>query len=140
MPFRATMKKAFGGGKKSEEDFHGDLGSRKSTRFEQCKPGEVPASKYSGKWDQEHQAKLMAFSFTNAFGRKGSTPSAYSPAGTKAQSRRSSWVSRRKNSEKDIRSIRLEDKVLLQVTEVEDTGADTTHGKAAETVIRETAH
>jgi hypothetical protein len=101
MPFREKVKKAFGG-KKNSGDSPSSSGSnspRKRTDIEYYKPGQIPSSKYRGPWNQKHQDKLQAFSFEDATqNRKGSIPSVYSPRGTNAQSRRSSWVSRARSS------------------------------------------
>ena len=91
MPFRSTLKKAFSG-RKSGDDSPSGVSTPKIPGVEYYKPGKVPPSKYRGKWDQEHQDRLQSYSFSDAFGkRSGSIPSLYSPTGTKAQSRRSSY-------------------------------------------------
>ena len=106
MGVRSKMKKAFGG-KKSGDNSPGDTGTPKIPGIQYYKPGEVPKSKYRGKWDQDHQDTLHAFSFAAAFrSRRGSGYSNYSPAGTKAQSRRASYFSRKSKSDVDDKSLR----------------------------------
>ena len=88
MPLRARFKKAFGRSSSSSS------GTTTPSGFpiEFYKPGEIPRSKYRGAWNQDHQDKLSAFTFS--FGRKNSFHgSEYSPAQTRTHSRRSSWSS-----------------------------------------------
>lgn len=101
MPFRAKLRKAFGGEKNVNDRSSSTLNnsSPKRTDIDHQKPGEKPRSRYRGAWDQRHQEQLHAFSFESAFrSRKSSIPSSYSPGGNHAQSRRSSWVSRARTS------------------------------------------
>lgn len=55
-------------------------------------PGEMPLPKYRRPPQKEHKEKLEAFSFADAWGRK-SFQSHHSPMGTRAPSRRASWMS-----------------------------------------------
>ena len=103
MPFRAKMKRAFGGSSTTEYDPANPLThttSKKSKRDYPAnvyKPGEaMPRPKYRGPWNQAHQDKLSAFSFGGAWkGRKDSTDtnksatgaSEYSPMGSRMPSR-----------------------------------------------------
>lgn len=60
------------------------------------KPGEVmPKQKYRGPVNKEHKEKLDAFSFGNAFRRRNSDQSQYSPMGSRLPSRRSSLFGRK---------------------------------------------
>lgn len=68
------------------------------TDIEYYKPHEIPKSKYKGRVDPEHKEKLDSYSFADAFNtvrRKSSQALSgiMSPGGTKAQSRRPSYVS-----------------------------------------------
>ena len=68
------------------------------TDIEYYKPHEIPKSKYKGKVDPEHRERLESYSFADAFNtvkRKSSQALSgiMSPGGTKAQSRRPSYVS-----------------------------------------------
>ena len=78
------MKKAFGGSSKETQP----SADGKDPKVPQYKPGQVPPSKYRGKWDQTHQDKLHSFSFSNAFGRRKSSQdrSDYSPTASRRQS------------------------------------------------------
>src|SRR5271169_6567529 len=109
MSFRAKLKKTFGGKRSGENTLSGDSTPRRSD-IEYYKPHEIPKSKYRGHFDPEHQEKLHSFSFADAFGRRASSimSGAFSPGGTKAQSRRGSWMSRTKStaSEMDSKSLR----------------------------------
>lgn len=100
MPFRAKVRSVFGG-KKSAGDLTTPVSDRspRRTDIEYYKPGQLPPSKYPGHWNEKHQRKLHAFSFQAASrDRKGSIPSSHSPGGSIAQSRRSSWASRVRQS------------------------------------------
>lgn len=107
MPFRAKLKKAFGGGRSSSKSStpsgdgsHTPNGHHTHrTDVEYYKPGEIPRSKYRGPWNKEHQEKLHSFSF-NFGGRQSSLggSSDWSPTASRAQSRRSSWISGRRPS------------------------------------------
>ena len=62
------------------------------------KPGEpMPRPKYRAPAQKEHTEKLEAFSFADAW-RKSSFQSNYSPMGTRAQSRRTSFLSMHRKS------------------------------------------
>ena len=98
MQFRARMKKAFGRNSESRSPSEAST-TQSGLPIQYYKPGEVPRSKYRGPWNQEHQDKLHSFNFS--FGRKTSFQgSEYSPAQTRAQSRRSSWISVKRPSTK----------------------------------------
>jgi len=68
-----------------EEQFYTDR-----TDIEYYKPNEIPRSKYRGKVDPEHQARLAAFSLADAFAAERRSSLAlsgsFSPGGTKSQS------------------------------------------------------
>jgi hypothetical protein len=145
MPFRAKVRKAFGGKKNGDASpSSGSSSPPKRTDIEYYKPGEIPRSKYRGPWNQTHQDKLQAFSFDGAGrDRKGSIPSAYSPRGTHAQSRRSSWVSRARSSlsgrseHGDTNTARRKSHAshVGQVIENEDDDADVANGKQPKRTI-----
>lgn len=98
MPFREKVKKALGGTRNSRDDPDSNYPPRRSD-IEYYKPHEIPRSKYRGPWNQKHQDSLQAFSFQEATqNRKGSIPASYSPRGTNAMSRRSSWLSKARSS------------------------------------------
>ncbi len=97
MTFRAKVKKALKRNRSAGIDF--SEGPPTRADIEYYKPDEIPRCKYRGPWNQKHQDQLHAFSFEDAFrNRKNSIPASYSPGGTLAQSRRSSWVSRVRSS------------------------------------------
>jgi hypothetical protein len=136
MSFRAKVRRALKGSKGKSDDNN----PPQRTDIEYYKPGEIPRSKYRGPWNQKHQDKLHAFSFEDAFRDPQPTiPTAQSPRGTTAQSRRSSWVSRARSS-LGGRSSDLEDDgaarrkshsrgVVGQVVETADEEADVGNGK-----------
>jgi hypothetical protein len=129
MGVREKMKKAFGG-KKSGENSPSDAGTPKIPGIEYYKPGEVPRSKYRGKWDQDHQDKLHAFSFAAAFrSRRGSGDSSYSPSGLKAQSRRASHISRKSKSDADDKSLRRKSTNPRRVKEDGEDKGDVANGE-----------
>lgn len=108
MPIRAKLKKTFGSKKNGSGDST-PSGTSPPLRkdIEYYKPHEIPKSKYRGKVDKEHQERLDAYSFADAFGsapRRASQAlsGTFSPGGTHAQSaaqtRRSSWQSRNPSS------------------------------------------
>jgi hypothetical protein len=127
MGVREKMKKAFGA-KKSGGNSPSD--TPRIPGVEYYKPGRVPKSKYRGKWDQDHQDKLHAFSFAAAFrSRKGSGCSLYSPSGRKAQSRRPSYFSKKSKSDVDDTSLRRKSTDPGRVAEDADDQGDTTNGQ-----------
>jgi hypothetical protein len=129
MGVREKMKKAFGG-KKSGESSPSDAGTPKIPGVEYYKPGQIPRSKYRGKWDQQHQDKLHAFSFAAAFrSRRGSEYSSYSPSGLKAQSRRASHISRKSKSEVDDKGLRRKSTNPRRVKEGEEAKGDVANGQ-----------
>ena len=107
MPFRDKMKRAFG--RSSEEENGLDKVWSKSSRKEKrqkreyadnvYQPGEImPKPKYVAPYNKDHQAKLLAFSFGDAWKRRKSVQSQYSPRGSRLPSlvgsfRRKSGVS-----------------------------------------------
>src|ERR1700728_2448646 len=129
MGVREKMKKAFGG-KKSGDNSPNDAGTPGIPGVEYYKPGQVPKSKYRGKWDQDHQDKLHAFSFAAAFrSRKGSGHSLYSPSGRKAQSRRASYFSKKSKSDADDASLRRKSTNPARLAEDADDQGDATNGQ-----------
>ncbi|KAL9045635.1 MAG: hypothetical protein Q9214_001352 [Letrouitia sp. 1 TL-2023] len=82
MPFREKVKRAFGRPDGADSSDQSESPSKASTRKPKkekdypenvYRPGEVPPSKYKGPYNREHQQKLHAFSFSNAFqGRRKS--------------------------------------------------------------------
>src|SRR3954469_17807120 len=124
MGVREKMKRAFGG-KKSGDSSPSDAETPKIPGVESYKPGELPRSKYRGKWDQDHQDKLHAFSFAAAFrSRRGSGHSIYSPSGRKAQSRRASCFSKKSKSDVDDTSLRRKSTTPGRVPEDADDQGD----------------
>jgi hypothetical protein len=148
MPFRAKVKKAFGGKARDGGDSPSSSSSSppQRTDIEYYKPGQVPPSKYRGPWNQKHQDKLHAFSFEDATrDRKEPIPAAYSPMGTQAQSRRSSWVSRARSSLGGSRSEtedgsaarkRSHASHVEQVVESAEDDADIGNGTCSGSIIR----
>lgn len=107
MPLRDKMKRAFG---RTNEGLNGlgkvsSTSSGKGKKQKQdnpdniCEPGEVmPRPKYVAPYNKNHQAKLSAFSFGDAWNRRKSDQSQYSPRGSRYPSlvgsfRRKSFVS-----------------------------------------------
>lgn len=95
MPFRDKMKRAFG--RSSEEENGLDKVWSKPSRKEKrqkreyadnvYKPGEImPKPKYVAPYNKDHQAKLSAFSFGDAWKRRKSVQSQYSPRGSRLPS------------------------------------------------------
>lgn len=95
MPFRDKMKRAFG--RPSNEDSDLTQVSSTSSRKEKkqkreypdnvYKPGELmPKPKYRAVYNKEHQDKLSAFSFGDAWKRRKSDQSQYSPMGSRLPS------------------------------------------------------
>ena len=127
MGVRQKMKRAFTG-KKPGDNSPSDTGTPKIPGIEYYKPKEVPKSKYRGNGDQAHQDKLNAFSFAEAFKfRRSADYSNYSPTGTRSQSRRASYISRRsKMSDVDHNSLRRKSTNPARVEEgkEDDTGAE----------------
>jgi hypothetical protein len=129
MGVREKMKKAFGG-RKSGGNSPSDAGTPKIPGVEYYKPGQVPKSKYRGKWDQDHQDKLHAFSFAAAFkSRRGSGHSIYSPSGRKAQSRRASSFSKQSRSDVDGTSLRRKSTNPGRVLQGVDDQGDVANGQ-----------
>ncbi|KAI4107954.1 MAG: hypothetical protein L6R37_001386 [Teloschistes peruensis] len=134
MPFREKVKKAFGKSHDDASESSSDLShvqSKASTKKSKkpkveypdnvYKPGEIPESKYKGPYDKQHQQKLHAFSFANAFqGRRKSVQSLYSPMGSRIPSRVGSFISRRSFGNRSRQQSRVED-TLMEDTEADDT-------------------
>ncbi|KAK4694476.1 hypothetical protein P7C71_g3114, partial [Lecanoromycetidae sp. Uapishka_2] len=110
MPFRAKMKRALGRGTSAEGDDLTRTDTDKSNKSKKpkkeklpdniYKPGEMPKPKYRGPYNKEHQDKLSAFSFGDAWTRRKSSAtgtSDLSPMGSRIMSRRGSAWSRRSN-------------------------------------------
>ena len=121
MPFRAKMKRAFGRDS-SEEGTDAPKKEKKQKLPDNVyKPGEpMPRPKYRGPWDKEHQDKLTSFSFANAFGRRKSEQSEYSPMGSKLPSRRGSFLNMGRKSFARSRQQSHVDPALMEATERDD--------------------
>lgn len=113
MPFRDKVKRAFG--RPGEETNDLTQISSKSSRKEKktkreyadnvYKPGEVmPKPKYQAPFNKAHQDKLSAFSFGDAWKRRKSDHSQYSPHGSRLPSLSGSL--RRKSLVPGLRSRR----------------------------------
>lgn len=95
MPFRDKMKRAFGRNSNEDSDLTpvSSATSRKEKKQKReypdnvYKPGEVmPKPKYRAAYNKEHQEKLSAFSFGDAWKRRKSDQSQYSPMGSRLPS------------------------------------------------------
>lgn len=95
MPFRDKMKRAFGRPSNDDSDLAqvSSTASRKERKQKReypdnvYKPGEVmPRPKYRAVYNKEHQDKLSAFSFGDAWKRRKSDQSQYSPRGSRLPS------------------------------------------------------
>lgn len=87
MPFRAKAKNLF------KRKARGDSTSTNESSHDVYQPGEaMPPPKYRRAPQKEHRDKLEAFSFADAW-RKRSFQSSHSPMGTRASSRRASFLS-----------------------------------------------
>ena len=117
------MKRAFGkpdGADGSDVSESPSKASTRKTRKQKpeypenvYKPGEVPPSKYKGPYNREHQQKLHAFSFSNAFqGRRKSDQSLYSPMGSRLPSRMGSFKSRKSLAPRSRQHSRVGDTVV----------------------------
>ena len=96
------------------------------------KPGEVmPKQKYRGPVNKEHKEKLDAFSFGNAFRRRNSDHSQYSPMGSRLPSRRGSLFSR-KSLGLGSRQPSHVDEAVMESAEADD---DVTNGEGGKTLI-----
>lgn len=109
MPFREKAKSFF---RRSRTDSLTKSSTKDSNQSKErwpsnvYKPGEpMPRPKYRAPPKKEHKEKLEAFSFADAWRRK-SFQSQYSPMGTRAPSRRNSWMSMRRKSYRSQKSIR----------------------------------
>jgi hypothetical protein len=96
MPFREKAKNLF---KRKPSDSLSKTSSNNSSRerwpSNVYKPGEtMPRPKYRKPPTKEHKEHLESFSFADAW-RRRSFQSAYSPMGTRAPSRRNSFLSRK---------------------------------------------
>lgn len=101
MPFREKAKNLF------RTKTRGDSLSTTSTNesnHDVYQPGEtMPPPKYRRPPQKEHKDKLEAFSFADAW-RKRSFQSSHSPGGTRASSRRASFLSTGRKSRKSMTS------------------------------------
>lgn len=95
MPFRDKMKRAFGrpGDENSELTQVSSKASRKEKKLKQhhadnvYQPGEImPKPKYRAAYNKDHQDKLSSFSFGEAWKRRKSDQSEYSPMGSRLPS------------------------------------------------------
>ncbi|MCJ1463240.1 hypothetical protein MMC07_001845 [Pseudocyphellaria aurata] len=95
MPFRDKVKRAFGRNSNEDSDLTtvSSATSRKEKKQKReypdnvYKPGEVmPRPKYRAAYNKEHQEKLSAFSFGDAWKRRKSDQSQYSPMGSRLPS------------------------------------------------------
>jgi hypothetical protein len=126
MPFRERMKKALGGKKSGKNTLEG-ADTPKIPGVEYYKPNKIPPPRFREKPDPAHVERLRAFSFS--FGRrKSSSQSIYSPSGTKAQSRRASYMSWKSKSDKDDKSLRRKSVNPNKVPEAADDEADVANG------------
>ena len=130
MGVRQKMKRALTG-KKSGENSPSDTGTPKIPGIEYYKPGQIPKSKYRGNGDQAHQDKLNAFSFAEAFKfRRSSGYSNYSPTGTRSQSRRASYFSRKSMmSDVDHNSLRRKSTNPTRVEEAKEDDTKVENGE-----------
>ncbi|KAI9862587.1 MAG: hypothetical protein M1824_001136 [Vezdaea acicularis] len=88
MPVRERLRKVLG---RSELDENGN----KKPKLP--KPVETPKPKYPPRFNQEHQEKLRAFSFSDAWNRRKSEHSEISPLHSRMHSRRSSKIEGRRS-------------------------------------------
>ena len=96
------------------------------------KPGEVmPKQKYRGPVNKEHKEKLDAFSFGNAFRRRNSDQSQYSPMGSRLPSRRSSLFSRKSLVLRSRQQSHV-DEPVMESTEADD---DVTNGEGSRKLL-----
>lgn len=91
--FRAKVKRAFGRQGERGSDSSQEKSARKAKKQKNeypdnvYKPGEVmPKLKYGATPNRAHQAKLSAFSFDDAWKRRTSVQSQYSPRGSRLPS------------------------------------------------------
>ena len=137
MPFRAKMKRAFGRDSPEESSdqaqTNGKVSDKKKKKKQKLpdnvyKPGEaMPRPKYRGPYDKEHQDKLTSFNFANAFTRRKSDYSEYSPMGSKLPSRRGSFLGMGRKSFARSRQASCVDPALMESKEGDD---DVTNGMA----------
>ena len=134
MPFRAKMKRAFGRDSPEEGSDQAQTNGKVSDKKKKkqklpdnvYKPGEVmPRPKYRGPYDKEHQDKLTSFNFANAFTRRKSDYSEYSPMGSKLPSRRGSFLGIGRKSFARSRQPSYVDPALMESKEGDD---DVTNG------------
>ena len=91
--FRAKVKRAFGRQGERGSDSSNEKAARKAPRRQSdypenvYRPGEpMPKPKYGGPPTKAHAAKLSAFSFDDAWKRRTSEQSQYSPRGSRLPS------------------------------------------------------
>lgn len=129
MPFREKVKRAFGRPDGADSSDLSESPSKASTRKSKrekdypenmYKPHEVPPSKYKGPYNRDHQQKLHAFSFSNAFqGRRKSEQSLYSPMGSRLPSRMGSFKSRKSLASRSRQHSRVGD-IVMESNEGDD--------------------
>ena len=130
MGFGKRLKKTFSKKSEAEDDTPSRDSAWPKNDIEYYKPHEVPRSKYRGKIDLQHQQMLHSFSFDGAAGRRASLAmsGAFSPGGTKAQSRRSSWINGSTGTEPENKSLRsgslIPDRIPHEALEHEEDDTD----------------
>lgn len=103
MPFREKMKRAFRRTSSTTEGSELAKTSSKASKKDKgniYESGEMPKPKYRGPYNKAHQDKLSAFSFGEAWSRRKSDQSQYSPMGSRLPSRRGSTFSGRSREPK----------------------------------------
>lgn len=90
MPFREKMRRALGRDSTNSEG--GSTGAKTKSKADTYQPGEIPSSKYRSPYNKPHQDKLKAFSFGDAFSRRKSDQTQYSPMGSRMPSRKNSAI------------------------------------------------
>lgn len=125
MPFRDKMKRAFGRPSNEESDLTQvcSTSSRKEKKQKReyadnvYKPGEImPKPKYRAAYNKEHQDKLSAFSFGDAWKRRKSDQSQYSPRGSRLPSvvgslRRMSLATGSRSRKQSIATERVDENI-----------------------------
>ncbi|KAL8830273.1 MAG: hypothetical protein Q9191_001526 [Dirinaria sp. TL-2023a] len=128
MPFRERVKRAFGRSISEDGSNLTQTESKASTKKAKkpktpnnvYKPGEVmPKQKYRGPVNKEHKEKLDAFSWGNAFRRRDSDQSQYSPMGSRLPSRRNSLFGRKSLVLRSRQPSHVEEPVM-ESTEADD--------------------
>lgn len=127
------MKRAFGRhqGERSSESSNEKPSSRKARKQQKTewpdnvyKPGEaMPKPKYPAPVNRAHQAKLSAFSFDEAWNRRASDQSQYSPRGSRVGSLR------RRSFRPGLRSRQTSGTEVERLEESADRDDDVGNGK-----------